>query len=105
MNAVQRGFNAGTALAAALFAMLPSWASGAAAPDFTGVWSTADGAAARTSSSTPIPQLPLRPEARQRFDAFNRIISPTGDTPGGVCLGTGMPGAMLGAGGYPFEII
>ena len=29
----------------------------------------------------------------------------TGDTPGGFCLGTGMPGSMLGSGGYPMEII
>jgi len=89
----------------AFLAMLPLWASAAAAPDFTGVWNTADGAATRTSSNTPIPQLPLKPEAKQRFDAFNRLVAPTGDTPGGVCLGAGMPGALLGAGGYPFEVI
>jgi hypothetical protein len=93
------------ALAAALLMTRLLWAAAPSAPDFTGVWNTADGASARTSSSTPIPQLPLRPEAKQRFDTFNRIVSPTGDTPGGVCLGTGMPGALLGAGGYPFEII
>jgi len=27
------------------------------------------------------------------------------DNPGGFCLGTGMPGAMLGSGGYPMEWI
>ena len=32
-------------------------------------------------------------------------MRPTGDTPGGYCLGTGMPGSMLGSGGYPMEII
>lgn len=105
MNLVQRPFALRTLLARALLAMWPLLASAASAPDLTGVWTTADGAGTRTSSSTPIPQLPLKPEARQRFDAFNRIISPTGDTPGGVCLGAGMPGALLGAGGYPFEII
>jgi hypothetical protein len=49
--------------------------------------------------------LPFRPEAKRRHDAFNAIVSPTGDTPGGVCLGAGMPGAMLGGGNYPMEII
>jgi len=33
------------------------------------------------------------------------LIQGTGDTPGGFCLGTGMPGSMLGSGGYPMEII
>ena len=32
------------------------------------------------------------------------MVDPTGDTPGGHCLGTGMPGSMLGSGGYPMEI-
>lgn len=77
----------------------------AAPPDLTGVWTTADGAGARTSFGAPIPQLPLRPEPKRRFEAFNALVAETGDTPGGVCLGAGMPAAMLGAGGYPFEII
>lgn len=105
MSRVRPGLTTGTALVAALATMLPLWAAAASAPDFTGVWNTADGARTRPSFGTPIPQLPLKPEAKQRFDAFTRIVSPTGDTPGGVCLGAGMPGAMLGAGGYPFEII
>jgi hypothetical protein len=74
-------------------------------PDLTGVWTSADGAGNRTTFGTPIPQLPLKPEAQRRFDAFNQLVAPTGDTPGGVCLGAGMPAAMLGAGGYPMEII
>jgi dienelactone hydrolase len=71
-------------------------------PDLTGVWTSADGAGQR---NLPPPALPLQPAARRRHDAFNRIVGPTGDTPGGVCLGAGMPAAMLGAGGYPMEII
>ncbi|HXC59240.1 MAG TPA: hypothetical protein VN645_07980 [Steroidobacteraceae bacterium] len=94
-----------TAAMTSVVLALSSSAHAAAAPDFTGVWGTADGAGTRTTSATASPQMPLKAEARQRFEAFNRIIAPTGDTPGGVCLGTGMPGAMLGAGGYPFEII
>ena len=77
----------------------------AAPPDLTGVWTTADGAGNRTSFGSAIPKLPLHPQTQQRFDAWNRLVAETGDTPGGVCLGAGMPAAMLGAGGYPFEII
>lgn len=87
-----------------LCAML-SVAASAAPPDLTGVWTTADGAGSRTSFGSPIPQLPLRPEPKRRFEAFNELVRETGDTPGGVCLGAGMPAALLGAGGYPFEII
>jgi hypothetical protein len=89
----------------AAFCSTLSLAVSAAAPDFTGVWTTADGAGNRTSFGTPVPQLPLRSEPKQRFDAFNKLVAPTGDTPGGVCLGAGMPAALLGAGGYPFEVI
>jgi hypothetical protein len=89
------------ACVAALIALPAS----AAPPDLTGVWTTADGAGNRTSFGSPVPQLPLRPDPKQRFDAWNKLVAETGDTPGGVCLGAGMPAAMLGAGGYPFEII
>ena len=71
-------------------------------PDFTGVWTSADGNPRRDGAA---PALPLKPDAKRRHDAFNKLVEPTGDTPGGVCLGAGMPGAMLGAGGYPMEII
>lgn len=101
MNRRQPGL---LALVASLFAM-PLLAQSAAPPDLTGVWTTADGAGSRTSFGTPIPQLPLRPGPKQRFEAWNQLVAETGDTPGGVCLGAGMPAAMLGAGGYPFEII
>lgn len=79
-------------------------AAEAVPPDLTGVWTSADGAGRRSATTTP-PELPLRAEARRRHEAFNAIVAPTGDTPGGVCLGAGMPAAMLGAGGYPMEII
>jgi hypothetical protein len=35
---------------------------------------------------------------------YQSLVQGTGDTPGGYCLGTGMPGSMLGSGGYPMEI-
>jgi hypothetical protein len=95
---------AGAAVAglAAALAALPLCAAAPAPPDLTGVWSPATGGAARGGAGQP---LPLRSEAKQRHDAFNAIVAPTGDTPGGVCLGAGMPGVLLGAGGYPMEII
>jgi len=89
-------------LAAVVMAL--SRSAAAATPDLTGVWTTADNASIRPAADA-LPALPLRPEVKRRHDAFNQLVAPTGDTPGGVCLGAGMPGAMLGAGGYPLEII
>jgi hypothetical protein len=104
MKKLQVAFTASVALAATLFSIL-TLAASAAPPDLTGVWTTADGAGNRTSFGSPIPQLPLQPGPKLRFEAWNNLVAETGDTPGGVCLGAGMPAAMLGAGGYPFEII
>jgi len=80
-------------------------------PDLTGVWTTyrapggqgqgRGGGGARGAQ----PELPLRPEARAKVQEYQKLIAGTGDTPGGYCLGTGMPGSMMGSGGYPMEII
>jgi hypothetical protein len=81
-------------------------AFGAEHPDFTGVWGNyrAPGAAPPQRGAAQAP-LPLRPEAKAKVDAYHALVDPTGDTPGGHCLGTGMPGSMLGSGGYPMEIV
>jgi hypothetical protein len=75
-------------------------------PDFTGVWTNAGapgiGGATRAAPATPPP---LKPEAKARIDAYQKLVAKSGDSPGGWCLGTGMPGSMLGSGGYPMEII
>jgi hypothetical protein len=92
-------------LLALVVAALPLLASAASPPDFTGVWAPVAPVSPRDAASGAGQQVPLRPEAKLRHDAFNAIVSPTGDTPGGVCLGAGMPGALLGGGGYPMEII
>jgi hypothetical protein len=42
--------------------------------------------------------------AKQKVAAYRALVSPRSETPGGYCLGTGMPGSMLGSGGYPMEI-
>ena len=74
-------------------------------PDFTGVWTTYNepGQAAAGGRGGG-PPLPLTDVAKQKVGAYRALVEPTGDTPGGYCLGTGMPGSMLGSGGYPMEI-
>ena len=78
----------------------PAAAAADEQPDFTGIWRSYPGA--RT-------QWPADPahteEARTKIDAYRSLIEGTGATPGGFCVGTGMPGSMLGSGGYPMEII
>src|SRR5215211_7132006 len=82
-------------------------------PDFTGVWTTytepaqgrAGGAGAGGGGRGAAPALPLTSEAQRKIAEYQALIKGTGDTPGGFCLGTGMPGSMLGSGGYPMEII
>ncbi|HET7131381.1 MAG TPA: hypothetical protein VFJ95_04000 [Gammaproteobacteria bacterium] len=92
-----------------------AFASGAALaaerPDFTGVWGTyrepgaAGGPQRGGARGGQQPELPLKPEAKAKVDAYRALVAPSGDTPGGFCLGTGMPGSMLGSGGYPMEIV
>ncbi|MDR2214854.1 MAG: hypothetical protein LBE59_03315 [Nevskiaceae bacterium] len=84
---------------------LATLASAASPPDFTGVWTNAGRPALGGTTAVQAPPPPLKPEAKARVDAYQALVSKTGDTPGGVCLGTGMPGSMLGSGGYPMEII
>jgi hypothetical protein len=85
---------------------VPAAAAVAARPDFTGVWGTyREPGAPAPLRGAPQPPLPLLPEAQAKVDAYRALVAPTGDTPGGFCLGTGMPGSMLGSGGYPMEIV
>jgi len=85
-------------------ALLPTPTRAAGEPDFTGVWTsyTEPGQARPARGAGPV--LPLKDEARRKVDAYRALVGPTGDSPGGHCLGTGMPGSMLGSGGYPMEI-
>jgi hypothetical protein len=80
--------------------------SAAEAPDFTGVWTNAGRAAlgGATLAGGQAP-LPLVATAKTRVEAYNKLVAKSGDSPGGHCLGTGMPGSMLGSGGYPMEIL
>jgi len=75
-------------------------------PDFTGVWTNyTEPGQGRGGGRGAAPDLPYTEDARRRIAAYRALVEPTGDTPGGYCLGTGMPGSMLGSGGYPMEII
>ncbi len=72
-------------------------------PDFTGVWTNAP-APAGGRAAPPAP-MPLLPAPKARVEAYQNLVRESGATPGGSCLGTGMPGSMMGSGGYPMEII
>src|SRR6185503_20040247 len=77
-------------------------------PDFNGLWTTyAEPGAARGGGPGcgGGPPLPMTEEAQKKVAAYRALIGTSGDTPGGFCLGTGMPGSMLGSGGYPMEIL
>jgi hypothetical protein len=75
-------------------------------PDFTGVWGTYRGPDETAGGrGAPAPALPLRPEAQAKVDEYRALVGPAAIQPGEVCLGSGMPGSMLGSGGYPMEIV
>jgi len=47
----------------------------------------------------------MKPEARAKVAEYRGLVAEGQHAPGEFCLGTGMPGSMLGSGGYPMEII
>jgi hypothetical protein len=73
-------------------------------PDFTGVWTNYVEPGQPPGGRGAPPALPLTETAKKKVAEYRALVDPTGDTPGGHCLGTGMPGSMLGSGGYPMEI-
>lgn len=73
-------------------------------PDFTGVWTTYNEPGQAPAGRGGGPPAPMNEQARQKVARHQELTKPTGDTPGGYCLGTGMPGSMMGSGGYPMEI-
>ena len=86
--------------------LLAATAQAAKPPDFTGVWTNAGGpgigGATRGGGQAP---LPMKPAMKARVDAYNALVQPGGESPGGWCLGYGMPSSMMSSGGYPMEII
>src|SRR5438876_9113195 len=75
-------------------------APAAKTPDLTGIWTTYRAPAAQADgrggggARGAQPDLPLRPDARAKVQEYQKLVAGTGDTPGGFCLGTGMPGSM-----------
>ncbi|MET0281109.1 MAG: hypothetical protein ABW278_08295 [Steroidobacteraceae bacterium] len=81
-------------------------ATAAERPDFTGVWTNAGGPGIGGATNTGAAAAPpYTPAAKARIDAYQKLFGGTDDSPGKWCVGTGMPGSMLGSGGYPMEII
>lgn len=77
-------------------------------PDFTGVWTdyvAPQAAGGGGPQGTPAPGLPYTDEARRKVEAYRALVQTTGDTPGGVCLGAGMPTVIMGGATYPMEIV
>jgi hypothetical protein len=75
-------------------------------PDFSGVWTWFGSGAGRADPSSTWPkEPPFTREAQDKVAEYRGLVASTGDTPGGHCVGTGMPGSMLGSGGYPMEVI
>jgi hypothetical protein len=90
---------------AAWLALFAAAASSAEHPDFTGVWTNATGAGIGGATNTAAGPLPFTPLAQGRVAAYQKLTGGTDDSPGYWCVGTGMPGSMLGSGGYPMEIL
>ncbi len=85
-------------------------AAEAAKPDFSGVWTVyrPPGAApgpGRAATGAFPRDPPLTAEAKAKVAEYRSLVEPLGLTPGGACVGYGMPSAMLSSGGYPMEWI
>jgi hypothetical protein len=82
----------------------------AAATQTAGQTSSGESNRPATNRGWPV-DAPLRPEAKVKVEEYRALIAAHNlvtegqDSPGAFCLGTGMPGSVLGAGGYPMEII
>jgi len=78
-------------------------------PDLAGVWTDYLGepvpGGVPGGGGAPAADLPYTGEARAKVDAYRKLVGPTGDTPGGYCLGPGMPGLFMGGATYPMEIV
>ena len=96
----------------ACLVLAASWAAPLDAqrpPDLTGVWTDyvdpRQPPSAAGSQAALAPGLPLTVEARQKVDAYRKLVAANGDTPGAYCLGAGMPTIILGGATYPMEIV
>lgn len=97
-----RPFLSSAALAAAALCAVPAMAQDGGRPDFSGVWALSSPPMTRLGQYA---DLDLTPEAEAKVQAYRALVDPLGESPGSYCLGAGMPEAMMGAGGYPMEVI
>jgi hypothetical protein len=74
-------------------------------PDLNGVWTLYMVPGESGFGPMAGPPLPLKKAAKAKVDEYAALVAPDSDNPGAHCLGTGMPGSMLGSGPYPMEII
>ena len=76
-------------------------------PDFGGVYAVYNDPSQprRGGIGDPDPSLPLTPAGKAKVDEYQSLVSEKGETPGAYCLGSGMPGVLMGGGGYPMELI
>ena len=74
-------------------------------PDFSGVWTWHLVPGGPRFGRVWPKNAPFTEEAKKKIAAYHAVIDPTGESPGGYCVGVGMPGNMLSSGGYPMEII
>jgi hypothetical protein len=83
----------------------PSAAVTAGAPDFTGAWTNYRAANVAGAFTGTGDQMVLTEYGQRVSDEFNSLIEGTNHGAGNSCVGSGMPGSMLGSGGYPMEIV
>lgn len=77
-----------------------------AQPDFSGAWTTYRGNGGAGAFTPPGGNQPkYKPEAQKAAADFRSVTDGTNHGAGNSCVGSGMPGSMLGSGGYPMEII
>jgi hypothetical protein len=75
--------------------------------DFSGVWTwnrEAGAGAGRADMAWP-KEPPFTPDGKAKVAEYRALVEPQGISPGGACVGYGMPASMLGSGGYPMEWI
>ena len=73
-------------------------------PDFTGAWSNYRPPEGLTLVPPP-GRVNLNATGQKARDDFVSVTEGTNHGAGNSCVGSGMPGSVLGSGGYPMEII
>jgi hypothetical protein len=74
-------------------------------PDFTGVWTTYRGTGGPGGLNRGGGRPSFTPLGQEKAAQYREVTAGTNHSPGAYCVGSGMPGSMLGSGGYPMEIL